>query len=68
MINSDEHNLLSVKDVAELLGVAPITVRRRIADGSLASFRVGTGPRPAVRVARSDLVEYVGRCTDLHTP
>lgn len=32
---------ISIQDAAELLGVSTDTVRRRIADGSLAAYRVG---------------------------
>lgn len=37
--------LLTVKETAEMLRVAPITVRRYIADGRLPAIRVGRGVR-----------------------
>lgn len=43
--------LLTIREVAELLRVSPITVRRRIADGQLKAVRVGKGirvPREAI--------------------
>lgn len=48
---------ISIQDAADLLGVSTDTVRRRIADGSLAAYRIG--PR-LLRVDRSQ-VEALAR-------
>jgi excisionase family DNA binding protein len=45
---------LSVRETAAMLGVHPDTVRRRIADGSLAALQPG-GPGTAVRVPAAAL-------------
>jgi excisionase family DNA binding protein len=46
-----ESAYLSVRDAARMLDVAPITIRRRIADGSLPSIQPG-GYGHALRVPR----------------
>lgn len=43
---------ISIQDAADVLGVSTDTVRRRIADGSLAAYRVG--PR-LLRVDRAEV-------------
>ena len=47
----DEQQYLTAKETAERLGISLRTVRRRIADGSLASFKIGG----AVRIPASAL-------------
>ena len=42
---------LSIADAAALMGCNPLTVRRRIADGSLPAFRVGG----LIRIRRDDV-------------
>ena len=49
-------DVMDVGQVAELLGVVPMTVRREIARGCLESIRVGT----RVRVTKTALLRYVG--------
>ena len=51
-----EPDVLSVSQVASLLGVVPATVRREIARGSLESIHVGA----CVRVTKAALLRYVG--------
>ena len=51
-----EPDVMDVRRVAEVLGVAQATVRREIARGSLSSIHVGT----RVRVTKTALLEYVG--------
>ncbi len=47
--------LLTVREAAQLLKVSAVTVRRRIADGSLRALRVGKG----VRVRRESVDQFV---------
>lgn len=49
-------DVMNVPKVAELLGVAPATVRREIARGSLECVHVGA----SVRVTKTQLLKYVG--------
>ena len=51
----DAEELLTVADVAELLKVSAVTVRRLLASGALAKTNV----RRSVRVKASDYVRYV---------
>jgi excisionase family DNA binding protein len=60
--------LLRVEYAAQLLGLQPITVRRRIRAGELASVRLGSGPKAPVRVATSDLAAYVEHCRPAARP
>ena len=58
----DEDRLLSVREVASVLGVSSRTVRRRIAAG-MPIFRIGSSPRAAIRVSRADLADYIASAT-----
>jgi excisionase family DNA binding protein len=49
-----EGEYLSVGQAADLLGVAPVTIRRKIEAGQLAATQLG-GPGSAIRIARADL-------------
>ncbi len=49
-------DVMDVKQVAELLGVVPMTVRREIARGTLDCIHVGT----RVKVTKTALLKYVG--------
>lgn len=51
-----EPDILSVPQVAKLLGVATATVRREVARGNLEAFHVGR----AVRITKAALLKYVG--------
>jgi excisionase family DNA binding protein len=56
--------LLSVSEVAEIVGVSPRSVARWIRSGDLAAVRLGHGPAARLRVSPDDLagfVEPVGR-------
>ncbi len=56
--------LLSVSEVAQILGVSTQSVGRWIRSGSLPAVRLGSGPAARLRVAPDDLegfVEPVGR-------
>lgn len=53
----DDLDLLSVRQIAEHLSVAQITVRRWIDAGKLPSVRLGR----AVRVRRTDLEAFIER-------
>ncbi len=48
--------MLSLREVADVLGVSLATVRRRIAEGSLSIYRIGR----AVRVSEADLAAFLG--------
>jgi len=47
-------DLIRVSEAAKIAGVAPITIRRRIAEGQLAQYRRGTNRRNAL-VSRGEL-------------
>lgn len=49
-------DVMDVRQVAELLGVVPATVRREIARGALECIHVGT----RVKVTKTQLLRYVG--------
>lgn len=52
-------NLLSIKQVAEYLGVNEITVRKLLKDGKIASYKVGG---KNIRIERQELHEFMERC------
>ena len=58
----DDERLLTVREVASVLGVSSRTVRRRIAAG-MPIFRIGSSPRAAIRVSRGDLADYIASAT-----
>lgn len=49
-------DLLTLDEAAEVLGVCTVTIRRRIADGSLRAYRVG--PR-LIKVDADDLHDLI---------
>lgn len=53
---ASEH--LSIREVAESLGVHTKTVRRMIGDGSLSAVNISRGRRPTWRVAAEDLERF----------
>lgn len=53
---ADEPDVMSVAKVAELLDVAPATIRREISRGNLECVHVGT----CVRVTKAALLRYLG--------
>lgn len=55
------NGLISVREAANLVGVHPVTIRRRIDAGDIPAFRIGDHPTAPLRIARDDLVEYVAR-------
>jgi excisionase family DNA binding protein len=55
---SEENPLLNVDEVAQILRVAPETVRNEIKAGKIPSSKVG--PRHQERVLKSDLAKYLG--------
>ncbi|MCX6399445.1 MAG: excisionase family DNA-binding protein [Propionibacteriales bacterium] len=48
--NLGQRQLVSLEEAADYLGVAVLTIRRRISSGELAAFRVGSGPKAPIRV------------------
>jgi excisionase family DNA binding protein len=63
MKEENRMELLTVQETAALLKVAPITVRRFIADGRLPAVRVGR----SVRIEKAD-VQQLGRPTQSAAP
>ena len=53
-----ESDYLSVRAAAELLGVAPITIRRRIESGALPATQLG-GTGSSIRIPRSALDRWL---------
>jgi excisionase family DNA binding protein len=51
-VDKHQRRLVSINQAAEYCGVVPRTIRRRIADGSLTGYRLGTR---LVRVDQRDL-------------
>lgn len=52
---------MSMKQVAQELGVSEDTARRAVARGDLRSFKVGRGQTGARRVRRQDFESFVER-------
>ena len=63
MTTRDADSLMTVAKCADVLGVSEITIRRRVADGSLRSLRVGRGPGATIRIDPADLTKFVVECT-----
>lgn len=53
-----ESDYLSIADVARMLDVAPITVRRKVESGELPAVQLG-GPGSAVRIPRAGLQAWL---------
>lgn len=51
--------LLTVAEVAEVLGLTPVRVRRLIAGGALPAVRVGPGRNARLRVPKATLEKYL---------
>jgi len=58
MVERDSQ-LLTVKEVARLLGLHPASVYRRCQSGELESFKLGDGPKAGIRVPRDAVVRYI---------
>lgn len=54
-----ELKLLSAKDVAELIGLSPWSVRKMLRDGSLPSIRFSPGKHGSKRVRLADLEAFI---------
>jgi excisionase family DNA binding protein len=54
-----ETQLLTVKEVAKLLGLHPVSVYRRCQSGELEHFKLGTGPKARVRIPRDAVIRYI---------
>lgn len=46
---------LSVKEVSEIVGLHPNTIRKAIKNGKISSIRMGEGKNSAFRIPRSEL-------------
>lgn len=55
MTTPDEKYVLTVGEAADYLGCSTDTIRDRIADRTLPAYRLGKGPRGAIRIKRDDL-------------
>ena len=66
MSDSNPAGLLSVRDAAAALGVSPITIRRRISDGTLHVYRLGTSAKAPIRIGQADLAAFVTESTRAH--
>jgi excisionase family DNA binding protein len=53
--------LLKVSEAAELVGCHPVTIRRRIADGSLPAVRIADTPRAQLRIDSGALSRFLER-------
>jgi excisionase family DNA binding protein len=52
-------SLYTVDEVAHTLRLAPRSVYDRISRGEIAAVRLGSGPKPPIRVRAEDLDRYV---------
>jgi excisionase family DNA binding protein len=52
-------DLLTVQEVAALLRVHHLTVRRKIRSGELPAYRLGTDPHSELRIRREDLNQWL---------
>jgi len=57
----EDTNLLTVAETARRLRQSEVTVRRKIADGSLPALKIGTGPRAPIRVDAAELEAWIFR-------
>ncbi len=57
MEQSNERELLHIREAADQLGVSPSTVRRHITDGELAALRLGANGN--LRIRRTDLQAFL---------
>ena len=55
----EDTNLLTVAETARRLRQSEVTVRRKIADGSLPALKIGTGPRAPIRVDAAELEAWI---------
>lgn len=46
---------LSIREVSELVGMHPNTIRRAIKNGKISSIRMGEGKNASYRIPRSEL-------------
>jgi excisionase family DNA binding protein len=58
-----DERFLSVREAAGVLGCGESTLRRRLATGELQSVRIGHGPCAPVRIAASDLADFLTSST-----
>lgn len=55
-----EKKVYTVEETAELLHVAPITIRRAIKAGKIKAFRVGPGVRSPLRISYAEIERLLG--------
>jgi excisionase family DNA binding protein len=60
--------LLTIQEVASILRLHPVSVRRLVARGDLPSVRLGTGARARVRVDAADLRAFTTPMRPRHRP
>lgn len=54
-------SLLSIYEVAEILGICPRTVREHISAGRLPAFKVGPGRTSPIRIKAEDVEALLRR-------
>jgi len=59
MGNDSSRRVLSVKEAAERLDVAPDTLYRWIARGEFPAVKIGNGPRPTVKIPVDRFEEWL---------
>ncbi len=72
IVEDEQEKVLTVKEFAARVKVHPNTIRRAIKNGRIAAFRIGGGPRSALRIPESeikriaflDLEEYIEKLID----
>jgi excisionase family DNA binding protein len=63
-----ETQLLTVKEVARLLGLHPVSGVPALPGGELEHFRLGSSPKARVRIPRDAVVRYIADSYKLKGP
>jgi excisionase family DNA binding protein len=57
----EQARLLPLPEAATRLGVSVITLRRRIADGTISAVRIGPSDRHPLRVSEDELLRFISK-------
>jgi excisionase family DNA binding protein len=60
----EQARLLPLPEAATRLGVSVITLRRRIADGTISAVRIGPSARHPLRISESELARFIGSSSE----
>jgi excisionase family DNA binding protein len=60
----EQARLLPLPEAATRLGVSVITLRRRIADGTISAVRIGPSDRHPLRISESELARFIGSSSE----